>query len=75
MKKTQKSKTDWPARINAVLEKHGINMAQLAKRLGMAGQGTLSNIISGRREPAKCVQNLLVLMENGNSLEIFDKKS
>lgn len=63
----------WASRIVAIMSRYHLNQSQLAKRLRMAGSGTLSNILTGRREPAACVQLLIEMMEAGDDLKKFEK--
>lgn len=74
MAKKRNDKPTWASRIVAIMSRYHLNQSQLAKRLRMAGAGTVSNILTGRRDPAPCVQLLIELMEAGNSLKDFEKK-
>jgi len=72
MAKKREKRADWPERIVAIMNRYHLTQVQLAKRLRMAGSGTLSNIMTGRRKPSACVQLLIEMMESGNSLEEYD---
>jgi transcriptional regulator with XRE-family HTH domain len=73
MAKKRTNQPTWAERISAIMSRYQLNQTQLAKRLRMAGNGTLSNIQTGRREPTPCVQLLIEMMEAGDSLEKFQK--
>ncbi len=74
MAKKRESVKTWAERIEAIMSRYQLTQAQLAKRLRMAGSGTVSNIVTGRRIPAPCVQLLIEMMERGDSLEEFEQK-
>jgi len=63
----KKPANNWPERIRLLMERDGLSQKDMASRLAMQ-QGSLSDILRGRRLPSTPVRLLIVLMENGIDL-------
>lgn len=72
-KRASKAKRpDWPARVQALLTRYDLTQKQLGSRLGLTNQA-ISSFVTGERIPAKPVQLLIAMMEDGNDLSANEK--